>query len=83
MEFSFSLESNGMGRRVISILVAFDQLINAVFDGDPDETISSRAAKANRRGQTWGCILCKFLDWIDPNHCEKSIEHDEGKRDNY
>jgi hypothetical protein len=61
-----------------NILLAVDQLGNAVGGGDPDETISSRAAKAQRRGKRWGCVLCNWLHKIDPNHCEKSIEHDEG-----
>ena len=61
------------------ILIGVDQLGNALLRGDPDETISSRAAKAQLKGKTWGCVLCKFLDKIDPNHCQKSIEKDEGK----
>lgn len=68
-----------MSRRVMRILVAIDQLVNAILNGYPDETISSRAAKAARRGSKWGCILCKVLDWIDKDHCEKTIELDEGK----
>ena len=61
------------------ILIGVDQLGNALLRGDPDETISSRAAKSAARGKRWGCVLCKFLDKLDPNHCEKSIETDEGK----
>lgn len=68
-----------MSRRLIRVLTAFDQLINAILNGYPDETISSRAAKAARRGTPWGCLLCKVLDWIDPGHCERVIEPDEGK----
>jgi len=65
--------------RAWRLSVAFDQLGNAAANGDEDETISSRAAKARRAGRRWGCILCGLLDRIDPNHCEKSIELDEGK----
>jgi hypothetical protein len=61
------------------VLVALDQLGNALLRGYPDETISSRAAKAARRGDRWGCWLCGLLDRLDPGHCEKFIEHDEGK----
>ncbi len=60
--------------------IAFDQWVNTLFDGYPDETISSRAGKARRQGKGWGCLLCKLLDWLDKNHCEKSIEYDEGER---
>ena len=65
------------GRRVA---VAIDQLFNALFGGDEDETISSRAAKARMKGKRWGCLLCRFLDWLDPNHCTNSIEPDEGEK---
>ena len=64
--------------RAWSLAVAYDQLANAAFGGDPDETISSRAGKAARRGQRWGCLLCRLLTRIDPDHCEKSLEPDEG-----
>lgn len=59
-------------------LIAIDQRINALFGGDPDETISSRAAKAAERNKRWGCVLCKFLHKLDPDHCKKSVERDEG-----
>lgn len=68
-----------MSRRVFRILVALDQLVNALLNGYPDETISSRAAKAARRGARWGCVLCKILHWFDRDHCERVIELDEGK----
>jgi len=59
-------------------LVSIDQLVNSLFGGDPDETISSRAAKAKRDGKPWGRHMCRMLHWFDKGHCEKSIEHDEG-----
>lgn len=68
-----------MSQKFRRILVALDQLLNTLFNGYPDETISSRAAKAKKRGAAWGCILCKILDWFDKDHCEKYIEYDEGK----
>lgn len=65
--------------RAWKLAVAHDQLANTAFGGDEDETISSRAAKAALRGERWGCVLCKLLDRLDPGHCERNIEHDEGK----
>lgn len=66
-------------RYLWNLLIALDQLANALLAGDPDETISSRMGKAVREGR---CVLCRFLcgllHRIDPNHCRKSIEEDEG-----
>jgi hypothetical protein len=62
------------------LFVASDQLLNVIFGGDEDETISSRIAKDHRRGRKFACVLCQILHWIDPHHCEKSLERDEGKR---
>jgi hypothetical protein len=61
----------------INNLIAADQAINAAIAGDPDETISSRAAK--RRSTCRACDwLCRALDAIDTGHCQDSIEPDEG-----
>jgi hypothetical protein len=61
-----------------NVLIAVDQLANALIAGDPDETISSRAAKRqHRRVWRW---LGRVLEWIDPDHLAKSLEKDEGGR---
>ena len=61
------------------LAVSYDQLANTAFGGDEDETISSRAEKARRKGRRWGCVLCRVLDWLDKDHCKNSIELDEGE----
>jgi hypothetical protein len=61
------------------ILISLDQLGNTLLGGDPDETISSRLAKLNRKGNKVGVIGCKVLDVFDQGHCERVIELDEGK----
>lgn len=68
----------GNSDRAWRLGVSFDQLANTAFGGSEDETISSRAGKAARKGERWGCVLCKLLDWFEPNHCESNIEADEG-----
>jgi len=69
-----------IGKYIFNILIAIDQLANALIGGDPDETISSRCGKYKNK-----CILCKILckilDKIDYRHCEEAIEPDEGKED--
>jgi hypothetical protein len=54
------------------VLIAFDMLVNVIFDGITGQTISSRAADARGAGRWWGCVLCRWLDKIDQNHCEKA-----------
>ena len=67
-----------MGGYLWNIGVWLSQGLNTVFrGGSPDETLSSAAGKAKSEGRTWGSFLCWFLDWVDPGHCEKSIEEDE------
>lgn len=56
------------------LAIAFDRLGNTAINGDPDETISSRAARARLAKRRWGCILCRLLDSLDSNHCNKSLE---------
>lgn len=67
-----------------NVFVAFDQLINTLFGGDPDETISSRAGKGRRAGRWFWTVAANFIDLLfcwqgHASHCEYYIEHDEGK----
>jgi hypothetical protein len=64
---------------LINILVSIDQLLNTLLGGDPDETISSRCGKRRTKCKVCGW-LCWALDKIDPRHCAKYIERDEGAR---
>lgn len=54
--------------------LAKDQAVNAAcLNGDEDETISSRAARAAARGDRWGCVLCRLLDKFDRHHCQDAL----------
>lgn len=60
------------GQRAWRIVIALDQLGNATTGGADGETISSRAGRLqSERG--WACYLCKFLDWLQKDHCKNSI----------
>jgi len=66
---------------LLNILIAIDQLLNALLFGDPDETLSSRMGKYVVRGRGFiPCVLCKLLDMVfsEKDHCKNSIELDEG-----
>ena len=65
-----------------NLLLALDLMLNAIFLGDPEETISSRIGKkVQRSGKDCKVChyLCKFLDWIDPRHCRDAINWNEGR----
>ena len=70
-----------VGRYILNVLIAIDQLFNALFLGDPDETISSRLGKLERAKTTFYFtrLVIDFLDGIDSGHSYKSIEDDEGE----
>ena len=63
---------------LFNILIGIDQLGNTLAGGDPDETISSRAGKAKKKGRVWAKVLCVALDWVDPGHCDDSVDPTEG-----
>ena len=51
------------------ILIAIDQLANAVIGGWADETLSSRAWREDRRRLV---VVIDFLFFWEDNHCEAS-----------
>ena len=57
--------------RAWSLAKAFDRAVNAATGGSDTETISSRANRL-KSATGWACYLCRFLDDIQPNHCEDS-----------
>ena len=62
-----------MPRYVFNVLIALDQFVNALLGGYADETISYRSAVARDRGERWGCVLCKVLEWFEEDHCYKTV----------
>ena len=62
-----------------------DNKASAQLGGDPDESISSRLGKARKKGSGW-TIIANKLDLVayelfgDVNHCDNSIERDEGRK---
>lgn len=63
-----------MSNYISNVLVAFDQFVNVLFGGYPDETISSRCGRG-------GNYFSKFMQWwlgkIQHDHCEMAIIHDD------
>lgn len=67
-----------LGRYLLNWLIWFDEGANVFRGGDPHETISSVAGKAQVKGERWACVLCRFLDLFQKDHCKKSILPDIG-----
>ena len=57
-------------------LVAVDQAANVATGGLPDETISSRLARAATAGKWWGKLGSKILDKFQPDHGAKAMAGD-------
>lgn len=63
----------GYWRRVI---VALDQFLNVVFDGLPDETMSTRIYRASLEGRTWGIVLNWLLCRVQSFHGARATAGD-------
>ena len=58
------------------LLIAVDQLFNAIFGGWADETMSSRLYRLDTDGRFWGILLRPVVDFIfyfEPNHCYQAF----------
>jgi hypothetical protein len=66
-------------------LIAWDQAINALWAGSPDETVSSRLGRLKKHfsgkipflKRPIPRIGSELLNMVDKNHCENAIEKDE------
>lgn len=62
-----------MRRYFKNLLIAIDQLINAIFGGYCDETISAMAYRNYIHGRWWGVVLKNTIDFIfwpiEKEHC--------------
>lgn len=55
------------------ILIALDQLANALLAGHADETLSARAYRLSRdRGRHWPRRVIDAIFFWDENHCEQA-----------
>lgn len=78
---------NKLGRWIMNVLISVDQLGNSLLAGDPDETISSRLGRIKEKYNgriPWSRPVSKATEYIlgkiQKNHCEISIESDEGDK---
>ncbi|MCX7172607.1 MAG: hypothetical protein NT159_01455 [Proteobacteria bacterium] len=66
--------------RAWRIAVGYDQLANATFGGDEDETISSRCWRY--RDEPGYAQWVRLINWLagDPEHCKNAFESEGTKR---
>ena len=68
---------------VIQTLIALDQLLNALLFGYADETLSSRAYRADRDSKVFGRLFRPLIDtlffWQD-NHCHRAYLEEVNRR---
>ncbi len=64
-----------------ALLIAFDQLVNALAGGWPDETLSSRAWRWQKNGvRTWPRRLIDAIFFWEKNHCRNSCLSEKKRR---
>jgi hypothetical protein len=65
---------------LLNLIYVLGLVLNTIFLGDPDETMSSRMGKKAERGDCWLCkTLCGWIDKIDQRHCQDAIKRHEGR----
>lgn len=61
-----------MSNYILRVLIAIDQLVNTLIGGNPDETLSSAAYRAEKEGRFWG-FWRPVIDFLfrpfQKNHC--------------
>jgi hypothetical protein len=70
-----------VARYIINLFLTFDQMVNTVLLGHPDETLSSRLGRTIGKERYWWVKPLRiFVDILfffdtdgDKKHCEKSI----------
>lgn len=65
-----------MKQYLMNVLIAIDQLGNALRGGDPDETLSAAAWRTSRNGKILGAIFRPLIDLLflplERDHCHKA-----------
>lgn len=71
-----------------AVVMALNQLGNALTGGDPDMSVSARAGYAREHGAKLGGGVCHVFDWLDPrdgdsargDHCDIAMwNHEHGQ----
>lgn len=71
-----------MKRYLFQIAVALDQLLNTLFGGYADETLSARAYRRSADSYRWTLVrnVIDAVLFFDPNHCEVAYDSEKARR---
>ncbi len=70
-----------MWRRLKQVLIAIDQLLNALLGGYADESLSSHCFRLEKeKGIAWPRRLIDGLLFFDKDHCRTSYESELYRR---
>jgi hypothetical protein len=64
-----------MKQYILNLLIGIDQFANTLLAGEPDETLSARAWRAEQGNNIFGKIFRPTIDllfWFDIDHCYRS-----------
>lgn len=62
---------------VMKVLIAVDQLANAVRGGHPDETLSAAAHRRHLAGKSGWRNVINALFWWQEDHCKAAYESEK------
>ena len=61
----------------VNLLIALDQLVNALFAGWADETMSAHAHRLHRDGKPWGWLRGLYDGLLGRDHCRRAYESEQ------
>ena len=70
-----------MGNHILQILIAVDQLANALAGGMADETLSARAHRQRLNGRPWAAKAINALFFWQVDHCRVAYESELSRMD--
>jgi hypothetical protein len=48
---------------------SISRVLNTITGGAEEDTLSERAFDRSNEGRRWACVLCRFLDVFEKDHC--------------
>lgn len=61
-------------RYVDGLGVALDIMLCAILGGPKGTTISMWAELDREKKERWACVVCRWLNWIQPDHCADQVK---------